>query len=86
MKPKRRPRDDANRPTTPKTIPPWHAAYAAFREVLPDMPEAQAKHETTHAIAFAAANHTAWFWVACTGTRDEPRLRRRSHEAARPAP
>ena len=25
------------------------------------MPEEQAKHETTHAIAYAAANHTEWF-------------------------
>jgi hypothetical protein len=65
--PKRRPRDDANRPTTPKTIPPWHAAYAAFREVLPDMPEEQAKHETTHAIAYAAANHTKWFSAGVYG-------------------
>lgn len=34
--------------------PAWHAAYAAFRDVLPQMPEAQAKQETTHAIAFAS--------------------------------
>ena len=33
--------------------PAWLAAYAAFREVLPEMPEAQAKQETTHAIAYA---------------------------------
>jgi hypothetical protein len=45
----------------------WPVAYAAFREVLPDMPEAHAKHETTHAIAFAAANHTAWFWGGVYG-------------------
>jgi hypothetical protein len=44
----------------------WPAAYPAFREVLPEMPEAQAKHETTRAIAFAAANHTAWFWAGVT--------------------
>jgi hypothetical protein len=25
--------------------------YAAFREALPDMPEAEAKQQTTHAIA-----------------------------------
>jgi hypothetical protein len=41
----------------------WPAAYAAFREALPEMPEEQAKLETSHAIAFAAANHTAWFWA-----------------------
>jgi hypothetical protein len=38
------------------------AAFEAFREVLPDMPERQAKVETTRAIAYAAANHTKWFW------------------------
>jgi hypothetical protein len=31
------------------------AALAAFREVLPEMPEEQAKAESTHAIACAAA-------------------------------
>ena len=45
----------------------WPAAYAAFREVLPEMPEQQAKLETTHAIAFAAANHTRWFWAGVYG-------------------
>jgi hypothetical protein len=35
--------------------------FAAFREVLPNMPEEQAKLETTQAIAFAAANDTKWF-------------------------
>ena len=34
----------------------------ATREVLPEMPEEQAKMETTHAIAWAATNHTKWFW------------------------
>jgi hypothetical protein len=38
----------------------WPAAYTAFREVLPAMPEVQAM-ETTHVIAWAAANHTEWF-------------------------
>ena len=47
--------------------PAWLAAYAAFREVLPEMPEAQAKQETTLAIAYAAANHTAWFWRGVYG-------------------
>ena len=45
----------------------WPAAYAAFREVLPEMPEEQAKQETTHAIAFPAANHTKWFWGGVYG-------------------
>ena len=39
------------------------AAYAALREVLPDIPEAEAEMQTTRAIAFAAANHTAWFFA-----------------------
>jgi chemotaxis methyl-accepting protein methylase len=38
------------------------AAFEAFRQVLPDMPKAEVKVETNHAIAYAAANHTAWFW------------------------
>jgi hypothetical protein len=45
----------------------WQAAYAAFREVLPEMPAEQAKQETTQAIAYAAANHTAWFWGGVYG-------------------
>jgi hypothetical protein len=49
-------------------LPAWHAAFAAFREVLPEMGEAQAKMETTQAIAFAAANHTSWFWGGVYGT------------------
>jgi hypothetical protein len=40
----------------------WRAALDAFREALPEMPEEQAKQETSQAIAFAAANHTKWFW------------------------
>src|SRR5262249_37471167 len=42
------------------------------------MPEEQAEHETTHAIAYAAANHTKWFWggvygvAACTGKNFAP--------------
>ena len=43
-------------------LPAWRAALTAFREALPEVPEEQAKAETTHAIAYAAANHTAWFW------------------------
>jgi hypothetical protein len=38
------------------------AAFEALRSVLPDMPEDEAKVEARHAIAYAAANHTAWFW------------------------
>jgi hypothetical protein len=33
------------------------AAFEAFREVLPEMPEELAKVEANHAIAFAAANY-----------------------------
>jgi hypothetical protein len=47
----------------------WLAAYAAFREVLPEMPEEQAKVETSQAIAYAAANHTAWFWAGVYGDK-----------------
>jgi len=46
----------------------WPAAYKALREVLPEMPEAQAKLETTQAIAYAAANHTKWFWGGVYGS------------------
>jgi hypothetical protein len=40
----------------------YPVAAKAFREVLPNMPEEQAKTETSHAIAYAAANHTEWLW------------------------
>jgi len=45
----------------------WPAAYAAFREVLPKVPEQQAELATTHAIVFAAANHKEWFWSGVYG-------------------
>jgi len=32
------------------------------------MPEEQAKMETTHAIASAAANHTKWLWASVYGS------------------
>jgi hypothetical protein len=57
----------ANMRVTRHNSPAWHAALAAFREVLPQMPEEQAKLETTHAIAYAAANHTKWFWAGVYG-------------------
>ena len=44
----------------------WPTAYAAFREVLPEMLEEQAKLETIHAIAYGA-NHTARFWGGVYG-------------------
>ena len=47
--------------------PAYEAALAAFREVLPDMPIKEAERQMTHAIAFAAANHTAWFWGGVYG-------------------
>ena len=40
----------------------WDAASAAFREVLPQMPEKYARQEVINAVAFAASNHTKWFW------------------------
>jgi hypothetical protein len=57
----------ANMRVTRHNSPAWWAAYSAFREVLPEMPEQQAKQETTMAIAYAAANHTAWFWAGVYG-------------------
>jgi hypothetical protein len=48
--------------------PAYWAAVAAFREVLPEMSEVEAKHEVMHAIAYAAANHTKWFWSGVYGT------------------
>jgi hypothetical protein len=45
----------------------WPAAHAAFRAALPEMPEEQAKQEAHAAIAYAAANHTAWFWAGVYG-------------------
>ena len=47
--------------------PALRAALAAFQETLPEVPEEQAKLETTQAIAFAAANHTKWFWGGVYG-------------------
>jgi hypothetical protein len=41
---------------------------AAFREVLPDMPETRTKQEGSQAIAFAVANHTQWFWAGVYGS------------------
>jgi hypothetical protein len=43
------------------------AAFEAFRKVLPDMPEEQAKVEANHAIAYAATNHGGWFWSGVYG-------------------
>jgi hypothetical protein len=40
----------------------YPAAFKAFREVLPAMPEDQAKTETSQAIAYASTNHREWFW------------------------
>jgi hypothetical protein len=57
----------SNMRVTRHNDPAWDAAYAAFREALPEMPEQQAKQETTQAIAYAAANHTKWFWGGVYG-------------------
>jgi hypothetical protein len=53
-------------------FPAWRAALAAFREALPEMPEEQAKQETTQAIAYAAAQHTEWFWRGVYGDERSP--------------
>jgi hypothetical protein len=52
---------------TRNDLPAWRAALAAFREVLPEMPDEQARRETSQAIAFAASNHTRWFWGGVYG-------------------
>jgi hypothetical protein len=57
---------------TKHNSPAWWAAFRAFREALPEMPEAHAKHETTHAIAYAAANHRKWFWSGVYGDKPQP--------------
>jgi hypothetical protein len=49
--------------TTPEDRIARVAAFKAFRQVLPEMPAGQAEVETSHAIAYAAANHTKWFWA-----------------------
>src|SRR5262249_16804598 len=48
-------------------LPAWYAALGAFREVLPEMPDKEAEREVMHAIAYAAANHTKWFWDGVYG-------------------
>ena len=57
----------ANMRVTRHPSPAYDAALAAFREVLPEMPEEDAKREVMHAIAYAAANHTKWFWGGIYG-------------------
>jgi hypothetical protein len=42
-------------------------AVAALRTVLPDMPEGEAVQEVTEAIAYAAREHSAWFWRGVGG-------------------
>jgi hypothetical protein len=42
-------------------------AVAAFRQVLPEMPETEAVHEVILAIAYASREHTAWFWKGVGG-------------------
>jgi hypothetical protein len=48
--------------TTPEDRLARPAAFKAFRQILPHMPENEAKVQANHAIAYAAANHTEWFW------------------------
>jgi hypothetical protein len=61
----------ANMRVTRHPSPAYEAALVAFREVLPEMPEERAKHEVMHAIAYAAANHTKWFWSGVYGASIE---------------
>ena len=42
-------------------------AVAAFRKALPDMRERETAQEVIQAIAYAAANHTEWFWRGVHG-------------------
>jgi hypothetical protein len=53
-------------------LPAWGTALAAFREVLPEMAEEVVKAEVMQAIAFAAANYTAWFWGGVYGDKPQP--------------
>ena len=39
----------------------WRAAVAALQAVWP-LPEREAGQEATNAIAYAADQHTKWFW------------------------
>jgi hypothetical protein len=48
--------------------PAYEAAFAAFREVRPDLPPREADHQVMLAVAYAAGNHTAWFWGGIYGT------------------
>jgi hypothetical protein len=38
------------------------AAVAALRQVLPELPEREAVQEVILAVAYAARQHTGWFW------------------------
>jgi hypothetical protein len=52
---------------TKHDLPASRVALAAFRAVLPDMPEAEAERQAA-AIVYAAANHTKWFWGGIYGS------------------
>ena len=39
----------------------WRAAVAALQAVWP-LPDREARQEATNAIAYAADQHTKWFW------------------------
>jgi hypothetical protein len=49
--------------------PAYEAAFAAFREVLPNIPEEEAWNHVMHAIAYAASYHSKWFWGGIYGRR-----------------
>jgi hypothetical protein len=57
----------ANMRVTKHDLPASRVALAAFRAVLPDMPEAEAERQAA-AIVYAAANHTKWFWGGIYGS------------------
>ena len=48
----------------------WLAAVEALQAVWP-LPLEDAKRETTHAIAYASSNHTAWFWASVGSQADQ---------------
>jgi hypothetical protein len=45
----------------------FDAALGALRQMLPEMPEREAVQEVIQAIAYAAREHTSWFWRGVGG-------------------
>jgi hypothetical protein len=46
------------------------AAVEALQAVWP-LPLADARRETTHAIAYASSQHTKWFWAGVGSQADQ---------------